>query len=263
MIMEMMRLRLDLISLILWRSGYIKWGMHISGGKAYFMVTELRKIPFLVHGFGTRFLTENQIQENPEWKSFSLVFLQQVHSDIVRTIESPPQERLKGDALLTRRPNLFLAVKTADCLPILIVSQEPPAIAAVHCGWRGTEKRLAQKAVRAMAGNFGCRPSALQAVLGPSIAQECYEVGEDVRQGCRRESVGPSFFRPHPDREGKYFYDLKGANLAQLRSTGMKEDNIHSVNRCTFCEKDLYSYRRQKAATGRMISFIGMRNSNE
>ena len=228
----------------------------------FFTVPQLQKIPFLIHGFGNRFLTEKQIKENPEWESFALVFLKQVHSDIVHTVSTPPRARLMGDALLTDRPSMFLAVKTADCLPILIVSQDPPAIAAVHCGWRGTKKKLAQKAVQAMVDFFGVRPSSLQAALGPSIAQECYEVGQDVRQDHRTGTEEEDFFRPHPQHKGKYFYDLKGANRAQLRSSGLKDDHIHSVDMCTFCEKNLFSYRRQKDGAGRMISFIGMRKSS-
>jgi len=221
-------------------------------------VPQLQKIPFLIHGFGTRALTESAMEKKPEWKDFTLVSLRQVHSDSIHHLEVPPLKRLSGDALITDRPHVLLSIRTADCLPVLFVSEEFKAIAAVHCGWRGTCKGLVQKVVETMGHKFGIRPSSLVVALGPSVEQGCYEVGDDVMDSFQDRETASRFFKPSPNRKGKYFFDLKEMNRFQLLAVGVEDKNIHSVNRCTVCDKEYYSYRRDKNETGRLINFIGI-----
>jgi YfiH family protein len=221
-------------------------------------VPELEKIPFLVHGFGTRNLTERDILETTEWKRFVLVSLNQVHSDSIHIIDSPPLERLSGDALITVRPDLFLSIRTADCLPVFIVSTNPKAVAAVHCGWKGTALGLVQKVVETMGRTLNIRADFLAVALGPSVEQMCYEVGEDVFSFFQDQKQGSRFFRPCSKREKKYFFDLKGMNRLQLLEAGVEEKNIYSVDLCTRCDQEFFSFRRDKNEPGRMINFIGM-----
>ncbi len=221
-------------------------------------VPQLEKIPFLIHGFGTRAMTESAVGKNPEWKDFTLVSLRQVHSDSIHKIKAPPLEKLSGDALITDRPHVLLSIRTADCLPVLFVSEEHKAIASVHCGWRGTCKGLVQKVVETMGHKFGIRPSSLVVALGPSVEQGCYEVGDDVKDGFQDSETASRFFKPSPNRKEKYFFDLKEINRFQLLTAGVEDKNIYSVKRCTVCDKKYFSYRRDKNETGRMINFIGM-----
>ncbi len=221
-------------------------------------VPQLQKIPFLIHGFGTRALTESAMEKKPEWKDFTLVSLRQVHSDSIHHLEVLPLERLSGDALITDRPQVLLSIRTADCLPVLFVSEEHKAIAAVHCGWRGTCKGLVQKVVETMGHRFGIRPSSLVVALGPSVEQGCYEVGNDVKDSFHDRGTASRFFKPSPNRKHKYFFDLKETNRFQLLAIGVEDKNIYSVNRCTVCDKKYFSYRRDKNETGRLINFIGI-----
>ena len=224
----------------------------------YCTVPRLKAIPFLIHGFGTKNLTDSDILGIPEWRDFSLVSLRQVHSDRIIFINGPTAERQSGDALITDRPKVLLSVRTADCLPVFIVSLDPKAVAAVHCGWRGTCKGLIKKVVESMIRIYGCHPDSLFAALGPSIGAECYEVGSEIRECFHGQKAAFRFFRPHPHREEKYFFDLRGMNRFQLLEVGMRDQNIFSVDRCTLCEKKYFSYRRDKSEPGRMINFIGM-----
>lgn len=232
--------------------------MTLSKEREYYTVPELQKIPFLIHGFGTRFWTESQIRNQPGWEHFSFVFLRQKHSTTIHRIDTPPFKSLSGDAMITDRPNILLAVKTADCLPVLIVSEAPKAVAAVHCGWRGTCEGLVQKAAQEMKRAFGCRPSSLTAALGPSITQDCYEVGEDVRECFEDRESAARYFRPGSRPGSQYLFDLRGANRSQLLASGLREENIHAVDLNTYSEPTLFSYRRDSKETGRMINFIGM-----
>ncbi len=233
-------------------------GMTLNQRNKFCTVPQLEKIPFLVHGFGTGNLLEHDILDEPEWNKFTFVSLKQIHSEIVHIIDVPPFKPLKGDALITDRPHVLLSVRTADCLPVFIVSTNPKAVAVIHSGWRGTHKALVQKVVKTMAHKLGIRRDTLFAALGPSIEQKCYEVGENVKDGFPDKEGTSLFFKPHPNRREKYFFDLKGMNRFQLLDVGVENKNIFSVDLCTRCEKKYFSFRRDKNESGRMINFIGM-----
>ena len=220
-------------------------------------IPRLEQIPFLVHGFGTRRWKRGDFKRRPDWRNFKLVFLNQVHSDAVQFIDKAPQKIMKGDAMITELPSLLLIIRTADCLPLLIVDESRQAISAVHCGWRGTSRRLVERVVQSMKDRYGCRPSRLLVAIGPCIGQECYEVGEDVFQSFRKEGLPLDFFRAHPRRRKKYLFDLRRANLDQLMKQGVKPENVFSVDLCTHCQQSLPSFRRDKDKAGRMLSFIG------
>lgn len=221
-------------------------------------IPRFERIKGLVHGFGTRHLKEEYFHLNQRWKNFKILFLKQIHSNIIHWIETYPDRAQKGDAMLTDRPHILLAIKTADCLPVLIVDEQKMAIAAVHCGWRGTIQRVIHKAVQGLEDFYGCDRSSLLVAMGPSIGRECYEVGEDVYAGFKSENLPLKSLRNHHVRKKKYFLDLKQANRDQLLSLGVREDNIFSASFCTHCEENFFSYRRDKDKVNRMISFIGL-----
>ena len=91
-----------------------------------------------------------------------------------------PGEIGEGDALITGDPALFVSVRTADCVPILLADPEHHTVAAVHSGWRGTAAAIVRRAIEAMALQFASDPSHLVAAIGPSIGPCCYEVGPEV-----------------------------------------------------------------------------------
>ena len=226
--------------------------------KDFFFEPRMENLPFLIHGFGTGRWKNRDFSRRPEWKDFKMVFLNQVHSDIIRIIDSVPKEKIRGDAMITGLPFVLLFIKTADCLPVLIVDQVRKVVAAVHCGWKGTSKRILQSVTQTLKEHYGCRPSSLLVAMGPCVGHECYEVGEDVFRIFREEGHSGDFFRPHPLQRGKYFFDLKGANCSQLVSLGVDENNVFSIDICTHCDENFHSFRRDKSKSGRMLSFIGM-----
>ena len=224
-----------------------------------FTVSRLEQIPYLVHGFGTENWRESDIREKLKGKDFRFLFLNQIHSDIVHFIDKIPSDNLNGDALITRLPRLLMVIKTADCLPVLMVEESRKIIAAVHCGWRGTQKRVIQRVLEGMEDHYRGQLDSLLVALGPSIGPECYEVGQDVRQGFEEADLPLLVFRPHPVKKDKYFLDLREANLLQLLGLGVKRENIFTVDSCTHCSNFLPSYRRDGKKSGRMLSFIGMK----
>ncbi len=224
----------------------------------FLTIPRLNQIPYLVHGFGTKKWKDTDFKKRPEWAGFRLLFLNQVHSSTIRFIDRLPEKRLRGDAMITDIPELFLIIKSADCLPVLLVDEFRKIIAAVHCGWRGTSKRVIQRAIQGMADRYKCRPPSLLVALGPCIEGGCYEVGEDVLKCFKQEGLSSDFFRAHPSKEKKYLFDLKGENISQMLSLGIEKKNIYCADGCTHCDEYFPSHRREREKAGRMLSFIGM-----
>jgi YfiH family protein len=212
-----------------------------------------------------------------------LVTLRQIHSDIIRFVDSPPQSQLVGDGLITATPDLLLGIQTADCLPIILVDPKRRAVAVFHAGWRGTVKRIVEKGVGEMHRHFGSRPSDLKAGIGPGIQGCCYEVGEEVREKFESQfAYAGKFFREvqesDPVREKypmlfltarapghsilpkKIFLDLVEANRQQLLAVGVPAKSIEASPLCTNCRTDLlFSYRGEGRKTGRMMGVVGIR----
>jgi hypothetical protein len=223
----------------------------------FVVVPELEEIPWLVHGFGTRRFFEADLDAFGGSRGLETVQLDQVHSGTVRVIDAVPATRLRGDALAADRPGLLLAVRTADCLPLLLVDERRRAVAAIHAGWRGTSRNIAGRAVAVLAERFGSVPADLRAALGPCIAGPCYEVGPEVRRAFDGWSESGEFFAPAAT-EGKFLLDVRAANVGQLRAAGVPAGRIGHAAACTHCEPGLFSFRRDRDVTARLFSFIGI-----
>lgn len=225
----------------------------------FLTIPRLERVPFLVHGFGTSRFKERDFRNKKEWKGLKLLFLDQIHSDVIHVIDKVPPKKLKGDAMVTRLPSLLLIIRTADCLPVLIVDERRRVVAVVHCGWRGSARRVVQRAIENMKDHYGAEPSSFLVGLGPCIGSGCYEVGDDVLESFRKEGHTREFFRDHPLRKGRYLFDLRGINFSQIQSMGVKEENVFSITLCTHCDQNFLSFRRDRNKAGRMLSFIGIK----
>ena len=191
------------------------------------------------HGFGTR-------RSSP----FDALTLRQVHSAGVCVAGSFGDREMEGDALVTAEPDRAIGVRTADCVPILLLDPRTRAIAAVHAGWRGTVALVASNAIEKMRLRFGSDPRYLEAAIGPCIRACCYEVSEDVAARFSASSVRTcASARPH--------LDLAAANGEQMIHSGLTAERIFDCGLCTFCNPGLfYSYRREPDDPGRMLSAI-------
>ena len=233
-------------------------------------IAGLDRLPWLVHGFGTAVWREADFAESPRLKDFHPVIMHQLHSDIVHRLDAAPRERLNGDALMTNAAGLLLVVRTADCLPVLLVDETRRAVAAVHCGWRGTRARILDKVIREMHSAYGSRPADVLAALGPCIGPCCYDVGPEVRASFLAAGFPRSVFadpaaatslrtaensRPST---GHPFLNLRAANAWLLQSLGVPPAGIFDVDACTRCEPRLVSYRRNKGEKRRLYNFIGI-----
>jgi hypothetical protein len=230
----------------------------------------------------------NQLGGRDAKSDWHLITLRQVHSAVIYRVDAVPDHQLVGDGLITNTPGLLLGIQTADCLPVLLVDPVCRAVGAFHAGWRGTLARIVEKGAGEMRRWFGTDARDLRAAIGPGIHSCCYEVGEEVRQQFEAQfryaadlfrevkeedpvkSKYPLLFltaRPlghePPEFGRKIFLDLAEANRRQLLDLGVHKKNIFASDLCTSCRSDLlFSYRKEKGITGRLMGVAGIRTSS-
>lgn len=187
-----------------------------------------------------------------------IITMRQVHGDgLIEVTDANVKEAGEADGMVTRKTGAYLAVLTADCVPILIVAPERRIAAAVHAGWRGTLGGIAANMVRLLDDKYGLAASDIQVALGPSIGACCYEIQDDVAQPllARWGALAQSSLE---QRNGKRFVDLRSLNRNILEQAGIASAAIFEIGPCTSCAADeFFSYRRERAETGRQLSFIG------
>ena len=274
----------------------------------------LAQLPWLVHGFSTRHggvsncyrgkslnlgLTQHDTKENvarnralflgalgsenENGSLWPLVQLKQLHSSVVHRVNAAPREALSGDGLITNTAGLLLAIKTADCVPVLVADVKRRAVGAFHAGWRGTVARIVEKGIGEMRRQFGSVPRDLHAVIGPCIRRCCYQVGAEVHAAFESQfSYADELFEEvfdadaihvrypllflnqrapgHGDIGPAIHLDLVEANQRQLLDTGIREEHISVVDGCTACDTTrFFSHRAEFGQTGRMMAVIGIR----
>jgi YfiH family protein len=183
-----------------------------------------------------------------------LVLLKQMQQDGVLILKDPARVNpfpLEYDALITNVPNLFLGIRTADCIPILVADREKKAIAAIHAGRQGTALHITKKVLRKMKEEFSSSIKDLLITLGPSIRSCCYEIDRRVFH----DEWEPFSVKKE---EEKWMVDLARINIAQMMEEGVDEGQISMIDLCTRCHRDLFFSYRAEGRTGRQLSFIGI-----
>jgi len=187
------------------------------------------------------------------------------------------------DALITKKKNIFLSVSVADCLPVFFYEPRVKIIGLAHAGWRGIAGGVIENTMKKIT-ELGGMAENLKIALGPGINKCHFKVGEEVADKFKnyKEYILP----PHLDcralnstanqdisansaersrcegkeKNNKYFIDLRGIAKSKLNELGVKSENIEDSNICTFCSKNLFSFRRDKPETVEaMVAVIGMK----
>lgn len=271
-------------------------------------------LPWLVHGFSTRQggvstcyggrtlnlgLTQHDTRDNvernrsrllsalgakdDEGKVWPLLQVKQIHSAIVHRVIGPSHDPVTGDGLITDVPALLLAIKTADCAPVLVADTKRRVVGAFHAGWRGTVARIAEKGIGEMRRQFGSLPRDLRVAIGPCIRRCCYQVGPEVRAEFESQfSYADELFEEvfdsnaihvrypllflnkrapgHGDLGPEIHLDLVEANKRQLEDAGLRTEHISVVDGCTACDATrFFSHRAEVGQTGRMMAVVGIK----
>jgi hypothetical protein len=273
----------------------------------------LAGLPWLIHGFSTRqggvstcygghtlnlnftaddsaknvernralFLAAVGVQaDNAAWQ---LRQVKQIHSAIAHNVSSTSPEAMAGDGLITGTPGLVLAIRTADCVPVLLADVKRKVVGAFHAGWRGTAARIVEKGVGEMRRHFGSEPRDLRAAIGPCIRRCCYQVGNEVRVEFESQfSYADELFEEvfdsnaihvrypmlfltarapgHSELGPELHLDLIAATKRQLQDAGVPQDHTSVAGECTACHTNrFFSHRAELGNTGRMMAVLGMK----
>jgi len=197
-----------------------------------------------------RALFFNELGLNEKMVSYQ----KQVHEDKINPVSSFGSCG-ESDALITTKMNLGLAISSADCPAIFIYDPKEKVIAAVHSGWRGTEKKILRKTIQKLKTDFNSDPSNLICYIGPSISQRNYEVKDDVATKFDKEFVYIN--------KNKFYLNVSGANYKMLIEEGVKRTNMQVSCLCSYeYENLLHSYRRDGQKSGRALGVIAMKEKD-
>jgi YfiH family protein len=161
----------------------------------------------------------------------------------------------EADWIITNQPGIGIGVLTADCVPILIHDPIHNAIAAIHAGWRGAVDGVVIAALAAMQQQFGSQPADLQAWIGSHARTCCYAVDQKFYDSVMQKQFGTTSWYKKGEQ---LFFDLTHCCTDQLMMAGVRMQQIIDNGICTVCTPDYSSYRREKEAALRNISFIGI-----
>lgn len=171
--------------------------------------------------------------------------------------QAEQQKSLEGiDALVTPLTGVCIGVNTADCVPIVMADPLTGLIAAAHAGWRGTVSRIAARVVQQMA-RLGADPAQIQAAIGVSICQRCFEVGDEVAQQFRDAGFDLRRIMRRNRLTGKAHINLQRANAIVLQQAGLPVEHIAIAGTCPHCHPERYfSARHLGINSGRTFTGI-------
>ncbi len=181
-------------------------------------------------------------------------WLEQVHGGHVIELVNYSEQPIVGDAIVTKQPDIALAIMTADCLPIFLVDKYGQEIAAIHGGWRPLAANIIDETLKKMETSV----NQVEAWLGPCIGENAFVVGNEVKDtfSSLDETLAVCFKR---ELNNKWLANLPLIATLLLNKNGVK--NIRVLDECTYQNEDkYYSYRRCNQ-TGRMASLIAIQNS--
>jgi hypothetical protein len=196
---------------------------------------------------------------------------EQVHKSRIAIVREKDlgKEFPATDGLITDLPDVPLAIFVADCPPIFLFHPDKKIVGLLHAGWRSTVANISAQAVEIMSEVFGAKIENIYVAIGPHICKQCYKVPWSPVAKLFTESfrslgreVLPSIISGLPETKGQavqekfWSIDLARANSYQLQKAGVPAKNIRITPICTYEDKNLFSYRRDKTSAGRLMAII-------
>lgn len=199
-------------------------------------------------------VSENRNRLKTHHSINTLLSARQIHGDRIFIANNSLTEDLEVDgydALMTNLPQIGLMIQQADCQAVTLYDPIHAAIAAIHCGWKGSVLNILAKTTRAMERHYNSSPADLQTTISPSLGPCCSEF-------MNHHQELPSSFLAFQVKEN--YFDFWQISKMQLIEAGHKEENIHTMGQCTSCSPDFFSYRRanrnSNGRTGRCATVI-------
>ncbi|MGL4392548.1 MAG: peptidoglycan editing factor PgeF [Fusobacteriaceae bacterium] len=180
------------------------------------------------------------------------------------------------DGFITNRKDVVIYTKHADCLAIYFYDKKNSAIGLCHSGWKGSFDEIGFEAIKLFRKNYGTEPKDLLVALGIGISQKNYEVSKDFYEKFSdkfsEEIISKSFIKKEiieeikekskedkkniEENTEKYIFDNEIFNYRLMIKYGVQSENIFMSGLCTYEDKNLHSYRRDKENSGRNGAYI-------
>ena len=192
-----------------------------------------------------------------------LIFLKQVHSNVIRTAEHVNPGNPSGDGLILHTPGFVAVIQTADCVPLFFGSDDGFVAGILHVGWRGLHLGIEGNLIDTLVDREHVNLGKTWFFMGPAIERDCYPVGEQVRHAFQDKHFAATVFSPLPDATPAraFLFDLKRAISLSLQEKGIRPQQISDSRLCTFCLPDRFpSYRRDNKTGKRIYNFIKIKN---
>jgi polyphenol oxidase len=187
--------------------------------------------------------------DNVGLDSKKLVSINQVHSSKIISVKRAGHYE-SSDGIINFGGNLVCSIKVADCLPIYFINRISRTIGLVHAGWRGLSLGIINEYINNVKKNNE-RASDNYVFIGPSIKKCCFTIQNDVLN-----HFDSRFYSKINDKH--YQVDLQEWAVNQIMNLNIKNDKIFVIDKCTYCNKDLYeSFRRDGDCAGRMYALLG------
>lgn len=233
----------------------------IENTQYYIKFNDLKKygmnIFFCKKSFGdAKKLSKDEMLNKLNVKDKVIISSYQTHSSNIQIIDDINIEYFEDtDGFISKRDDIIMMTKYADCLPIFFLDKNQKIFGVVHSGWLGTVNQIIIKALDLLKKNFNTKNEDIVIVFGIGISAKNYEVKEDFVNKFKNfdeDLKKISFIR----KGNRIFFDNQLFNALILKKYGIKEENIFCNNLCTFDNEDFFSYRREKKGDGRNASFI-------
>lgn len=228
--------------------------------------------PFATHLFTTRAWVLGEPGDRPTegWRQVEhavgapVLQVRQVHGRDVLVHRVGDEPRLvDADVIVSDDPAFAIAIRTADCVPLLLANRRTGAVAAAHAGWRGLSAGVPGVAAEALAQMPNGTTRDIVAAVGPAISGPRYEVGEDVWRSFQNAGFAPAMLERWFSTgrvEGRWQFDGWAAASDQLEMAGVPREHIYAARLCTASHPGVFcSYRRDGAPAGRMAAVIRCR----
>jgi polyphenol oxidase len=198
----------------------------------------------------------NRITKSLQINKNSFFDLWQVHSNKVVITDRPRslvEKHIQADAIISIKKDVALLMLFADCVPIMLFDPGKKVIAISHAGWRGTINGIVAETIKSMVNRFDCFPEDIVGVIGPSICEDHYQVGDEVIEQAKQVfETDENVIRY---KEGRSYLNLPSANKKIMEKCGLKV--IEMLNICTACNtNDWFSHRGENGKTGRFAAVI-------
>ncbi len=234
----------------------------------FYEFSELKSLG-LKQGFSTREMGDMQFSshhglsnlkrfvEQLDQVNKGIIRMQQIHGIEVKivTLADSGSVQAKADGLITKDKRLFLCIRTADCLPLILFDNKQQTLAAVHAGYKGVYANIAQEAISKMI-KLGSKPGNIVVGIGPSIRDCCYSIDESRVNEFRHKYPEKIDYLVYRGQQA--FLSLQSLVKWQLRTAGVLQENIFDAMMCTQDHDDkFFSFRARKdKASGEVFATV-------